>query len=386
MKTRDFLLATSLRFLPFLFALAFSFSGYTNIAIFVVLFLSFWYLILNWQIVIRDRWALFVIGFFLAIAAKDGIMFALGKGSFVAFAKSGSRVVVLAGCSAMLHAHSRKDIERALMYGFWVTFSYLLIIFILMRFNILPMIYNANTFGMIGIWAAILTGTNRWQNKIKNSRLEALAILISVLILVLQDVYFSGGFEGSRTAIFAMITAICFILFSETKYAMVLARLELGLVLVFIFIGSMVFIPQLNDLLANRQYLWQAFLRKGLEQPLIGWGFTTEADNIRLVSSYMIDTPFYDAFAKTGFGPHNSFLAMFFENGVIALAGYITLLLARIRAMRPPLTMFDVSLLAYLVFMSLDAMAPGGLTVLGYFLGICILEVPERSQEDKENR
>ncbi|HNV36965.1 MAG TPA: hypothetical protein PKL79_08095, partial [Rectinema sp.] len=121
-------------------------------------------------------------------------------------------------------------------------------------------------------------------------------------------------------------------------------------------------------------------------QPLIGWGFTTEADNIRLVSSYMIDTPFYDAFAKTGLGPHNSFLAMFFENGVIALAGYITLLLARIRAMRPPLTMFDVSLLAYLVFMSLDAMAPGGLTVLGYFLGICILEVPERSQEDKENR
>jgi len=386
MKTRDFLLATSLRFLPFLFALAFSFSGYTNIAIFVILFLSFWYLILNWQIVIRDRWALFVIGFFLAIAAKDGIMFALGKGSFVAFAKSGSRPVVLAGCSAMLHAHSRKDIERALMYGFWVTFSYLLIIFILMRFNILPMIYNANTFGMIGIWAAILTGTNRWQNKIKNSRLEALAILISVLILVLQDVYFSGGFEGSRTAIFAMITAICFILFSETKYAMVLARLELVLVLVFILIGSMVFIPQLNDLLANRQYLWQAFLRKGLEQPLIGWGFTTEADNIRLVSSYMIDTPFYDAFAKTGFGPHNSFLAMFFENGVIALAGYITLLLARIRAMRPPLTMFDVSLLAYLVFMSLDAMAPGGLTVLGYFLGICILEVPERFQEDRENR
>jgi len=374
MKTRDFLLATSLRFLPFLFALAFSFSGYTNIAIFVILFLSFWYLILNWQIVIRDRWALFVIGFFLAIAAKDGIMFALGKGSFVAFAKSGSRPVVLAGCSAMLHAHSRKDIERALMYGFWVTFSYLLIIFILMRFNILPMIYNANTFGMIGIWAAILTGTNRWQNKIKNSRLEALAILISVLILVLQDVYFSGGFEGSRTAIFAMITAICFILFSETKYAMVLARLELVLVLVFILIGSMVFIPQLNDLLANRQYLWQAFLRKGLEQPLIGWGFTTEADNIRLVSSYMIDTPFYDAFAKTGFGPHNSF------------AGYITLLLARIRAMRPPLTMFDVSLLAYLVFMSLDAMAPGGLTVLGYFLGICILEVPERFQEDRENR
>ena len=183
-----------------------------------------------------------------------------------------------------------------------------------------------------------------------------------------------------------MITAIFFVLFSETKYAMVFARLELALVLVFILIGSMVFIPQLNDLLANRQYLWQAFLRKGLEQPLIGWGFTTEADNIRLVSSYMIDTPFYDAFAKTGLGPHNSFLAMFFENGVIALAGYITLLLARIRAMRPPLTMFDVSLLAYLVFMSLDAMAPGGLTVLGYFLGICILEVPERSQEDKENR
>ena len=386
MKTRDFLLATSLRFLPFLFALAFSFSGYTNIAIFVILFLSFWYLILNWQIVIRDRWALFVIGFFLAIAAKDGIMFALGKGSFVAFAKSGSRPVVLAGCSAMLHAHSRKDIERALMDGFWVTFSYLLIIFILMRFRKLPIIYNINTFGMTGIWAAILTGTNRWQNKIKNSRLEALAILISVLILVLQDVYFSGGFEGSRTAIFAMITAICFILFSETKYAMVFARLELALVLVFILVGSMVFIPQLNDLLSNRQYLWQAFLRKGLEQPLIGWGFTTEADNIRLVSSYMIDTPFYDAFAKTGLGPHNSFLAMFFENGVIALAGYITLLLARIRAMRPPLTMFDVSLLAYLVFMSLDAMAPGGLTVLGYFLGICILEVPERSQEDKENR
>ncbi|HRU78571.1 MAG TPA: hypothetical protein P5214_09285, partial [Rectinema sp.] len=71
MKTRDFLLATCLHFLPFLFALAFSFSGYTNIAIFVILFLSFWYLILNWQIVIRDRWALCVIGFFLAIAAKD---------------------------------------------------------------------------------------------------------------------------------------------------------------------------------------------------------------------------------------------------------------------------------------------------------------------------
>ncbi|HQK09438.1 MAG TPA: O-antigen ligase family protein [Rectinema sp.] len=384
MKTRDSLFATSLRFLPFLFALAFSFSGYTNIAIFVILFLSFWYLILNWQIVIRDRWALCVIGFFLAIAAKDGIMFALGKGSFVAFAKSGSRPVVLAGCSAMLYAHSREDIERALSVGFSVTFFYLFIIFIFMRFKILPMIYNANTFGMVGIWAAILTGTNKWQNKTKNSKLQALAILISMFILVLQDAFFSGSFEGSRTAVFAMIAALCFILLSETKYAIILARLELAVVLVFIFIGSMVFIPQFNDLLANRQYLWQAFLRKGLEQPLLGWGFTTEAANIHLVSSYMIDTPFYDSFAKTGLGPHNSFLAMFFENGVIALAGYITLLIARIRAIRVPLTMFDVSLLAYFIFMSLDAMAPGGLTVLGYFLGLCILAVPEKAQKNKD--
>jgi hypothetical protein len=75
---------------------------------------------------------------------------------------------------------------------------------------------------------------------------------------------------------------------------------------------------------------------------------------------------------------------MFFENGVIALAGYITLLIARIRAIRVPLTMFDVSLLAYFIFMSLDAMAPGGLTVLGYFLGLCILAVPEKAQKNKD--
>ena len=85
--------------------------------------------------------------------------------------------------------------------------------------------------------------------------------------------------------------------------------------------------------------------------------------------------PIYDEFMAVGNGPHNSFLAMFFENGIIAIAIYIVLFIIRVLRTKSPPNFFDVSLVAFLVFMSTDAINSGGITFLGFFLGVCFLSV-----------
>jgi O-antigen ligase len=110
-----------------------------------------------------------------------------------------------------------------------------------------------------------------------------------------------------------------------------------------------------------------------MERPLLGWGYTDEGDNIRLVADKLRGMPIHDQFMASGLGPHNSLLAMFFENGALFALAYLALLFLRARKTGPRAGLFDVSLAAYIAFMSADAMAPGGVTFLGFYLGACLL-------------
>lgn len=367
--------------LPFALGIAFSFSSYTYLGVALTLIISAWYLALGWREVLNDRWSLIVIGFFLAITCKDALAFALKTETFAAFAKSGSRVFVLAGAAATLYSYPREKIERAFVIGYGIAAAWIAIIFIFMRLSILPWIYNPNEFGNLAMWFPLLWGSRLYSRGDAKSR--ALTIVIFALSLAILSFDAVGmTVQGSRMAPVAFAVGCVFTLISKSKNSR-----WLGIILLLSAVGCIIFIsiyfdPQIDTLLTHRQELWQAFWQKTLQRPLTGWGWTSSADNIRLIEPLMRGKFLYPEFMTTGYGPHNSFLAIFFENGIFALIGFVAMLGFRILRSSRPLRPFDIALIAYIVVISLDAMMAGGLTYLGYFLGVCVLSVnPSSSPE-----
>ncbi len=368
------LLQVSGAILPFALGIAFSFSSYAYIGIALTLGISAWYIVLGWKKVLSDRWSLMVLAFFLAITFKDAIAFVLKTESFIAFAKSGSRVFVLAGSAALLLSYTREKIERAFLIGYGIAAAWIAIIFILMRLSVVPWLYNPNEFGDLAMWFPLLWGSSLYaRSDSKSKTLAAIVFVLGFAVLSFDAVGMTV--QGSRTAPVAFAIGFIFILISKSKIShwlgIILLLSAVGCILFF----SIYFDPRIDELLAHRQELWQAFWQKALQQPLTGWGWTSADDNIRLLEPLMRGKFLYPQFITNGFGPHNSFLAIFFENGMLALIGFVAMLGVRILWSSRPLRPFDIALITYIVVISLDAMMAGGFTYLGYFLGICILAV-----------
>lgn len=373
------------RVLHWLLSAAFVLSYYTRVGTALIIALCAWYLALNIEALRKDRWALAVIVLFALVAAKDGAMLLAGSGSFKAFAKSGSRVFVLAGCAAMLDAHRGERIERMLLLAFGITAAAMGAIFALMRFGAIPAIYNPNLFGMQALWFPLALavrmrdGGLRPDAPIVRKYIAAAAILLGGVAILFADGYLAGAsFPGSRTAPFALATASVFALLPRKRLARVLAAGVVVAALIGIAVLSRTYSEKLDNLLASRQQLWNAFAAKGAERPLTGWGYTDVEENRAIVAESMKGKSYYEAEMLIGSGPHNAFLAMFFENGILFLLAYAGLLVARLLKSSVPAGFFDVSLLAYIVLMSADAMSPGGVTFLGFFLGMCLLSVGGR--------
>ena len=368
------LLEVSYKWLPYILGIAFSFSSYTYVGVALTLILSAWYLALGWKEIIKDKWSLVVIGFFLAITCKDAVEFVLKNETFAAFAKSGSRVFVLAGSAAMLLSYSRDKIERAFVIGYGIAAAWIGIVFIFMRFSVVPWIYNYNEFGDLAMWFPMLLGARLYSKGDKKSRTLAVIIFIASLAILGFDAV-GMKIQGSRTAPVALAVGFAFTLISDKKVSR-----WLGFALLIGAVGSIIvcalyFSPRIDTLLEHRQELWQAYWVKAFQRPLTGWGWTSAADNIRLLEPVMRGKFYYPEFIATGLGPHNSFLAIFFEDGILAFVGFIAVLIFKIAKSSHPLRPFDIALFAYIVVISLDAMMAGGLTYLGYFLGVCILSI-----------
>jgi len=152
------LLNISAKILPYVFGVAFSLGSYTYVGAVLTLVISAWFLALNWKEVLKDKWSLIVIGFFLAITCKDAVAFVLKTESFTAFAKSGSRVFVLAGSAALLLSYPRNEIEHAFIVGYGIASAWIALAFVLMRLSIMPWIYNFNVFGNLSLWFPLLLG------------------------------------------------------------------------------------------------------------------------------------------------------------------------------------------------------------------------------------
>lgn len=371
--TRLRLLELSAKALPFALGTAFVFSYYTNIGTGVILALSAWYLALNWRAVLGSRWALCVVGFFTAIAFKDGVMFALGEGSFRAFAKSGSRVFVLLGSAALVLAYERERLERALEAALGITFAAIGAAFLAMRAGLLPWIFNSNTFGMLGVWFPLVLAARLRRGGGRRGYLAAAGVLAAGLAVFLADAV--AATAGSRTAPPALLLGAFAILLPKRpkRLGPIAGAAVFCLALVSVTVLSIIYIPRVDKLLASRQQLWQAFSQKALEKPVLGWGFTEEDDNRRLIGPILEGKNFHQEFMEHGYGSHNSFLGMFFENGAAAALLFAALFLARVLRSGTPFGPFDASVMAYLGFMSADSMNPGGLTFLGFYLGLCLL-------------
>jgi hypothetical protein len=371
------LLARSYDIVPLALGIAFSFSDYTYIGVAIILFISAWYALLNWRVVLSDTWALTVLGFFLAIALKDGLLYALGSGSFTSFAKTGSRVVVLAGAAGLLNAYSKPQIEDIFETALAILAGTVSIITILMRLGLIPWINNANTFGMSFVWFPLLLAYRIQKKDGKRASSFSRLVLLAGFAIVLFEAIGMRE-QGSRTAPLAFLAGAFFVLSSKPRTQKYLGYGLFFIAIIATIYFSLTFDTSINKLLANRQYLWNAFAHKGLQRIWTGWGWTDSAANVRIVGDYMKNTPFYQAFLSKGYGPHNALLAMFFENGLIGFVAYCVLITARIAKSAHPFNFFDISFMAFIVFFSLDAFAPGGLSFLGYFLGICLLAVERK--------
>lgn len=373
------LLNISAKILPYVFGIAFSLGSYTYVGAVLTLVVSAWFLALNWKEVLKDKWSLIVIGFFLAITCKDAVAFVLKTESFTAFAKSGSRVFVLAGSAALLLSYPRKEIEHAFIVGYGIASAWIALTFVLMRLSIMPWIYNFNVFGNLSLWFPLLWGAQLYsKGDAKSRRWSVIIFIVSIIILSIDG--FGMKIQGSRTAPLTLAAGFILTLFSDKK-----ASRWLGLAMLIGAVGSIIilsvyFIPDIDRLLAHRQELWQAYWAKAWERPLTGWGWTSVEDNIRLLEPLLRGTTVYPQLVSVGLGPHNSFLAMFFENGLFALVGFVAIYLARIVKASLPLRPLDIALIAYIVMISLDAMMAGGLTYLGYFLGVCLLAIDKSTQ------
>ena len=335
------------------------------------------YGLLFWRNVLRNNWALVVIGLFAALTIKDGALFALGTGSFLAFAKAGSRVVSLFGAAAMIACLPRERLERRML----VPLGMIALVFggsvFLMRKGALPYTLNANTFGMLVAWFPLALAALLKKKGDSYAWLGFLVLFVGFAFIEYDARIV--GMPGSRTAPLAYALGALYILLpGSLRKPFALASVSGALIALVVL--AFVFVPKIDQLLAGRQQLWQAYAHKGFERPLTGWGYTDEAANKLLLDAELAGKPIYGQFAATGLGPHNGFLSMFFENGLLAFLAYSALfVLAAWRTESAP-GPFDASLLAYIGFMSADAMTPGGVSFLGFYLGFCLLAAGSRRE------
>jgi O-antigen ligase len=307
---------------------------------------------------------------YAAIALKDCAIWLLADGSFTAFAKSGSRIVSLFGAAAILSAYDREKAERVFGTALGVFAAGIALITLLMRFKTIPHILNANSFGMDFCWFPLCIVSMIRRKAGAKAEAAALAVGIGGAAIIAAEAFLNNG---SRTAPIAYLAGLLFIYLARPLGGRKLTVAVVVMAIAGIFALSITFSPKLNSILAHRQELWNAYASKGAEKPLTGWGYTGPDENKRLLDDKLTGKPVYEMFSQTGLGPHNSFLSMFFENGIIAAAFFAVLLIARaFKSKRNP-DIFDTSFIVFLVFMSTDAMSAGGITFLGFFLGACVL-------------
>lgn len=373
--------------LPWALGVAFAFSNIPRfywIGVALILFSALWFSALNFRAVLSSRWALLVIGFFAAIALKDGVLWAAGAGRFDSFAKSGSRVLSLFGAAAILAAYPGKRAERAFGLALGISAAIIAVeAFLVLRGVAAQPVMNPNTFGMLFAWFPLYLAL-----RLREKGESWAEILAAAAGLAGFGLLYYHGFRlgGDRTAPFAYAVALAYLYLANPLWASgpelrkrpsraprALLMAEVACAAAAIVFLSLVFMPKINEALTGRQELWLSFASKGGERPLLGWGYTEPADNQRILADTLKNYPRGPQFLAEGLGPHNSLLAMFFENGGFFALAYLALLLMRAWRTGTRAGLFDVSLVAYIAFMSADAMAPGGITFLGFFLGVCLL-------------
>lgn len=383
---RERVLGASERVFPWVLGVGFAFSNVPRfywIGVGMLLFAALWYAAWNWRAAFASPWALLVLGFFAAIALKDGLLWTLGSGRFNAFAKSGSRIVSLFGVAAMLAAYRKDASER--FFGLALGVSAALIAaeaFLVRAGKAAQPVMNPNTFGMLFAWLPLFA-VLRLREKGK-AWTEALAAFIGLAGLVILS--FDGiKAMGDRTAPLAYLLALLYVYLANPSllrrregatgepWPRRLLCAEVVGAIIAIALLSTVYVPAVDSLLSRRQELWMAYAQKGAERPFLGWGYTEGEENRALVGAELKGKPIYEEFMGMGLGPHNAILAMFFENGALFALAYAALLWLRAKKTASRAGLFDVSLVAYIAFMSADAMAPGGITFLGFYLGACLL-------------
>jgi|GEM_PF-469499 len=377
------LLETSALCLPFILPMAFVFSYWNGIGTALILAISAWYLALNWREVLTSRWALLVMGFFAAIALKDLVALALGDGSFKAFAKSGSRVFILAGSAALLQAYPRRKVEDIFAKALGATAVAMTFYWFNVRYRLgwplsLGEVMHRNTPGLLSLWLplyATIAADRQRGEKAWLFRLGAFA-LGEIFLVILS---LAGGWRVGPIA-FAFISLIVALkgkIHIKTLSTVLYAASIIALLLI-VAAGP----ERVNDILTGRLDLWRGYTAMAAERPIFGWGYTEEADNIRILGNSLEGTMIFQSFKTEGLGGHNSHLTMLFENGLFALAGFIAMFAARTLALGRKPDFFDLAFIAFIFLIASDTINPGGLRFLGYFLGICLLAKEHKADED----
>lgn len=370
--------------LPWILGIAFTLGDFGYIGAGITIAICLWYGAWNWRAVIHWKWAMIVIAFFAAIALKDCALWLAGNCLFVSVAKSSSRIVSLFGISAILKAYEPEIVEKLFGRALGVFFVAIFCITVMINIRVIPEIINPNSFGMDCIWFAlfVILSTVKDKKGIKGEILTGSLVLLGAAIFTFNALIL----KGSRTALLAYVLAIAFIYISRYRNARWISVLFLAAAIAGTFAVAISFSSRLDNVLTYRQELWNSYLLRASERLWTGWGYLDPGNAGVLLGDMMKDRVLFYDFKRFGLGPHNSFLTMLFENGLAFLILYIGLLFARAWKTKGENDFFDTVFATYIWFMTTDAMTTGGITFLGFFLGVSLLAggrttCPDRSMK-----
>lgn len=373
---RDGVLGISGRIAPPVLALAFILSYWTAAGTVLIIPFCAWYAVFGWRKALRSVWVQAVLGFFLLLALKDFLSFLAGSGTFRSFAKSGSRGFVLLGAASFLALYGKDKAEwvflsalagvAAAMGIYWALFTAHLSLGWPKAFD---ETLQRNVPGQLSLWfpLGILLYARKMEGRFAPVWRIAAFAFGEVFMIFLS---LSGGWRVGPLA-FAVLGLGLFLPWPRVRHYFVPSLLLLSLLALFGLMGTSD--RRFNRLLFYRIDLWNAYAAKAMERPLLGWGYSEPERNKDLAAEDLKGTMAFEEFAQVGLGPHNAYIAMVFENGLVALAGFVALLFFRAFSIRSPPSFFDLSFAAFIFLLALDAMNPGGLRFLGFFLSFCLI-------------
>lgn len=165
-------------------------------------------------------------------------------------------------------------------------------------------------------------------------------LLVTVFLSILAIV-----FSTSRSGTISFVSmALIFSLYSLRRKKINVKALQIGLIVTAVLAGSIVlYSPQIKEkyfrlsrdikTFTERTIIWEPLIFAAVQRPVFGWGY---GEDIFTRDEPFENTPFKEApvHRKSDYrNPHNSFLKIFFHQGIVGVIPYIILIVFSVKGL-----------------------------------------------------